>query len=31
MFMDPTYGTSTISLLKVLLWHGEKQLEEFGD
>ena len=25
------YGTSTISLLKVLLWHGEKQLEEIGD
>ena len=31
MFMDLNYGASTISLLNVFMWYGEKQLEQFGD
>ena len=26
MFIDLTYGTSTLSLLKVLLWHEKKTI-----
>ena len=31
MFMDPNYDATTISLLNVFMWHGEKQFKEFGD